>query len=102
MYGKSYTTYGTFINNNVSSLLMVLSDDGVTLACEHASGELLHKGKVVGSHDDRRAIACDGVKTADNSFACGRVKITGRLVGKNDARMVEKRACYHDALLLTA
>ncbi len=69
---------------------------------ESSCRKLLHKRHVMRSHNHSRALPGYSVKIAHYGLAGGRVKITGRLVSKNQRRLIEKSPRYHYALLLAS
>lgn len=68
-------------------------------ATDDATGKIFTKLKIVGGHQYRMPIDRKFLKQTHYRNAGLRIKVTGRFVCKNEARIIEQRPGYHDSLL---
>ena len=85
----------------VGSLLLV-THDFAGMQFDHALAHGVDDFLIMRGHDDGSAGAVDGIQHFHNAQRCGRIKVSGRLVGQQDLRMVHIRSRDGHALRLTA
>src|SRR4051812_16176847 len=78
------------------------SDDDLSVADVDDALRFLRDVVLVRDHDDRVAARRELAEEVEDFAAGLRVEISGRLVGEQQRRLVDQRACDRDTLALTA
>ena len=74
--------------NNLSFLVLICFMQMVLFAAIHFAWKLCKKVQVVGRHNDGLTLRTDFLKQTDNIPSRFYVKISSRLIGKDDFRLV--------------
>ena len=56
----------------------------------------------VGDEHNRMSFVIEFLKCTKHDITCFRVEVSGRLIGKNERRVIDERACDSDALNLSS
>ena len=80
----------------------LVANHATLLEGDDALAERGHDVGVVGGHQDRHAEVVDAQKQLDDLPADQRVEVAGRLVGDDEARVVDERPSDRRPLLLAA
>ena len=83
-------------------LLRVVGNNGTVFNHDYAAAKVAYKLVFMGYHDNRCTAAVNFGKQFYDFVGHVRVNVSGRLVGDNHSRVVNKRSCQANTLLFAA